>query len=119
VYSNQLKRSALGVSEQTLERFGAVSTEVAEEMAQGARCATGSDYAIATTGVAGPGGGTADKPVGTVCIALARQGATYSHRYQLWGSREWVKLLSSQIALDWVRRAVRGEDPTTSSVLRR
>jgi len=118
-YSNRVKNSALGVAIETLDRHGAVSPQVAEEMARGARAATGADYAIATTGIAGPGGGSADKPVGTVCIALESARATYSHRYQLWGNREWVKLLTSQIALDWVRRAVLGEDPTRSSVLRK
>ncbi len=118
-YSNDMKQSQLGVSADTLERHGAVSTEVAEEMARGARRSAGADYGIATTGIAGPGGGTEEKPVGTVCIALDREGAVYSHRYRLWGNREWVKLLTSQIALDWVRRAVAGEDPTASAVLKK
>ncbi len=118
-YSNDLKRSQLGVSAETLERHGAVSTEVAEEMARGARRVSGADYAVSTTGIAGPGGGSEDKPVGTVCIGLDCDRATYSHRYQLWGNREWVKLLTSQIALDWVRRAAQGQDPTVSSVLKR
>jgi nicotinamide-nucleotide amidase len=118
-YSNQLKQAALGVEASTLETFGAVSTQVAEEMARGVRRSTGADYGIATTGIAGPGGGSAEKPVGTVCIALDGSRDTWSHRYQLWGSREWVKLLTSQIALDWIRRAVLGQDPSASAVLRR
>ncbi len=118
-YSNDLKQSALGVSAATLEEHGAVSTQVAEEMARGARRATGADFGIATTGIAGPDGGTAEKPVGTVCIGLDHDGGTYSHRYQLWGNRDWVKVLSSQIALDWVRRAAQGQDPTVSSVLKK
>ncbi len=118
-YSNTLKESALGVARETLDRLGAVSTEVAEEMARGARHNSGADFAIATTGIAGPGGGTAEKPVGTVCIALDQAAGTHSHRYQLWGNREWVKLLTSQIALDWIRRAALGQDPTRSSVLKK
>ncbi len=117
-YGNDLKSSLLGVAEKTLDTHGAVSVEVAEEMARGVRQRSGATFGVATTGIAGPGGGSADKPVGTVCIALARDGATHSHRYQLWGNREWVKLLTSQIALDWVRRAALGRDPTESDVLR-
>ncbi len=118
-YSNEIKQSALGVDAATLARHGAVSTEVAEEMARGVRRATGADYGLATTGIAGPGGGSAEKPVGTVCIAIDGPSGAHSHRYQLWGNREWVKLLASQIALDWVRRAVLGQDPSASAVLRR
>ena len=116
-YANRVKESALAVARETLDRHGAVSTETAEAMARGARRLTGADFAIATTGIAGPGGGTVEKPVGTVCLALDHDGGTYSHRYQLWGNREWVKLLTSQIALDWIRRAALGQVPTQSSVL--
>lgn len=118
-YDNSVKTSVLGVSKATLEQHGAVSTEVAEQMAAGVRKLTGATFGIATTGIAGPGGGSEDKPVGTVCIAIASDDRTASHRYQLWGNREWVKLLTSQIALDWVRRAALGQDPTQSSVLRK
>jgi nicotinamide-nucleotide amidase len=118
-YSNAAKRSVLGVSAATLERHGAVSCEVAEEMARGVRRLTGATIGLSTTGIAGPDGGTPEKPVGTVCIAIDNPAGTRSHRYQLWGTRDWVKLLTSQIALDWVRRTVLGEDPTESSILRR
>src|SRR6185436_4132788 len=94
----------LGVQADTLERFGAVSEETAREMAAGARRRSGADVTVATTGVAGPDGGTPDKPVGTVCFALAADGVLVSRRHQLWGTRDWVKLLTSQLALDWVRR---------------
>jgi nicotinamide-nucleotide amidase len=70
-YSNDAKQNFLGVRAETLDQFGAVSEPVAREMAEGARRASRTDYAIAVTGIAGPGGGAPDKPVGTVFIALA------------------------------------------------
>ena len=69
-YSNEMKIKWLGVKASTLKQYGAVSVETALEMAQGIRNATGSDYGISTTGIAGPGGGSADKPVGLVYIAV-------------------------------------------------
>jgi nicotinamide-nucleotide amidase len=113
-YADATKLGMLGVRRETLEAHGAVSCEVAEEMALGVRSRLGSTFGLATTGIAGPAGGTAEKPVGTVCTALATPARTCSRRYQLWGTRDWVKLLTSQIALDWVRRALLGEDPTLS-----
>ncbi len=103
-YSNQAKEEVLGVSRQTLETFGAVSEETVAEMAAGARLRSGADVAVATSGVAGPDGGTPERPVGTVCFGLDADGLRVSHRHQLWGTRAWIKLLTSQIALDWVRR---------------
>jgi nicotinamide-nucleotide amidase len=103
-YSNAAKIDVLGVAPATLERFGAVSEEVAREMAAGARRRSGAGVAVATTGIAGPDGGTAEKPVGTVCFALSAGDQEVSRRHQLWGTRDWVKLLASQLALDWVRR---------------
>lgn len=117
-YSNELKQRLLGVHERTLSAHGAVSEETAREMALGVRRATGADLGIATTGIAGPDGGTVEKPVGTVAIALAADDLDIDHVrsrvYQLWGNREWVKLLTSQVALDWVRRYLLGLDPLTS-----
>ena len=103
-YGNAAKRARLGVAPATLETYGAVSEETAREMACGMRQLAGSDIGLATTGIAGPTGGTPEKPVGTVCVALAAADEVSSRRYQLWGTRDWVKLLASQIALDWVRR---------------
>ena len=62
------------------------------------------DVGIATSGIAGPDGGTPDKPVGTVCIALSADDQNFTRRYQMRGTRDWVKLLTSQVALDWMRR---------------
>jgi nicotinamide-nucleotide amidase len=118
-YANDVKRLMLGVSEVTLSQRGAVSEEIAAEMAEGVRRALGADLGIGVTGVAGPSGGTAEKPVGTVCFGLARDEGAVSHRYQLWGTRDWVKLLASQIALDWVRRAGLGLEVPDSQFFRR
>jgi nicotinamide-nucleotide amidase len=118
-YADSAKIQQLGVRPETLAHTGAVSVETASEMAAGARTAFASDLGLAITGIAGPDGGTPDKPVGTVCFALAAAGAAFRRRYQLWGTREWVKLLSSQIALDWVRRYLLGRDPSESGILRR
>lgn len=108
-YADPVKRAVLGVPAALLAAHGAVSEEVARALAEGARRTLASDIAVAITGIAGPDGGSAEKPVGTVCFGLAAAGApTITRRYQLWGNREWVKLLSSQIALDWVRRHVLG-----------
>lgn len=118
-YSNAVKQTVLGVDAATLAQHGAVSVETAAAMARGVRALTGATFGLATTGIAGPDGGTAEKPVGTVCLALDGPAGLRSRRYQLWGTREWVKLLTSQIALDWLRRAQLGEDPTESAILKR
>jgi nicotinamide-nucleotide amidase len=103
-YSNEAKQSLLGVTDATLKAHGAVSEECVREMAAGVRSRIGADVGIATSGIAGPDGGTPDKPVGTVCIALDSNNVKVSRRYQMRGTRDWVKLLSSQVALDWMRR---------------
>jgi nicotinamide-nucleotide amidase len=118
-YSNEVKERQLGVRAETLRLHGAVSEETAIEMADGVRKLLHADIGLAVTGIAGPDGGTPEKPVGTVCFALTAADASYKRRYQLWGTREWVKLLSSQVALDWVRRYLLGVDPTDSGILRR
>lgn len=78
-YSNEVKQHVLGVSEESLRQHGAVSREVVEQMAQGAIRTLGCDCAVATSGIAGPGGGTLEKPVGTVWIAAALKGEIVSH----------------------------------------
>ncbi|MEP7147456.1 MAG: competence/damage-inducible protein A [Acidobacteriota bacterium] len=105
-YSNEAKRRTLGVPAETLESFGAVSSQTAEAMATGMRERTGSDYAIAVTGIAGPDGGTADKPVGTVFIGYADEQKTKSLKLTLPGDRELIRWRSSQAALDYLRRQI-------------
>jgi nicotinamide-nucleotide amidase len=117
-YANTAKRDLLGVSTETLKTHGAVSEETAGEMAAGARRVLGTTVAVATTGIAGPDGGTPDKPVGTVCFGLASEAGVVTRRYQLWGTRDWVKLLASQLALDWIRRHVLGLPVTESRLFR-
>lgn len=98
-YSNQAKVQFLGVSAEMLAAYGAVSEPVAQQMAEGARARFASDYAIAVTGVAGPTGGSATKPVGLVFIAVAREGETRVERHQFSGSREQVKQQTSDVAM--------------------
>lgn len=106
-YSNEAKMKLLGVREQTLIEHGAVSESVVREMAQGARERTGADYAVAVTGIAGPTGGTEDKPVGTVFIGLADAGGVKAGRFQNPFDRETFKYVTSQQALEWLRRSLR------------
>jgi len=105
-YSNDAKKNLLGVREETLREHGAVSAGVARQMAEGARSRYGTDYGLAVTGIAGPGGGSAQKPVGTVFIALAGvQGTTVGERFNPF-DRETFKFVTSQQALDLLRRAL-------------
>ena len=98
-YSNAAKVDLLAVPSATLARFGAVSTETALAMAEGALRGGGAQWAVAVTGVAGPSGGTATKPVGTVCFAWAGPGVTETLRTQLQGDRAGVRSESVHIAL--------------------
>ncbi|TGE32260.1 competence/damage-inducible protein A [Desulfosporosinus sp. Sb-LF] len=102
-YSNSLKQGLIGVSHQSLESFGAVSEEVAKEMAEGIRSKAGTDLAISTTGIAGPGGGTDEKPVGLVYIGLASPEGIHAKKFQFYGERESVRQLTVQAALNEVR----------------
>jgi nicotinamide-nucleotide amidase len=107
-YSNALKHALLGVSEETLERHGAVSPETAEAMATGARERTGATYAVSITGVAGPDGGTDEKPVGLVYLAIAGpEGTAVTHRRFI-GDRERIRVFTTQAALDLLRRRLQG-----------
>ena len=111
VYSNSAKEAVLGVTPELLRAHGAVSSETATAMAEGALQIARADIAVSITGVAGPGGGTEDKPVGTVWFGLARKGqpTVTKHRQLPWG-RDRVQTLSAYVALDLVRRAALGLD---------
>jgi nicotinamide-nucleotide amidase len=98
-YSNAAKASLLGVSEETLATRGAVSAECAREMADGARRAFGADLAVATTGIAGPGGATERKPVGLVYIALASPDGVTTEEFRFPGGRAVVTDASTEAAL--------------------
>ena len=107
-YSNALKVSLLGVPSTTLAEQGAVSEPAVRAMASGARSATGSSIGVAITGIAGPGGGTEEKPVGTVWIASDLGGDVESRRLRLIGDRTEVRQRAAQAALEMVRRRVLG-----------
>lgn len=108
-YANEAKTRQLGVSAALIEKHGAVSEEVARAMAEGALKNSGADHALAVTGVAGPTGGTQEKPVGTVWIALASRNAeTWAVKRFSPGARDRFKLLTSQAALDMLRRRLGG-----------
>jgi competence/damage-inducible protein CinA-like protein len=117
-YANEAKQALLGVRPETLAAHGAVSEETAAEMATGVRKTFGTSLGLSITGIAGPDGGSAEKPVGTVCFGLATDQGVVTRRYQLWGTRDWVKLLASQVALDWVRRHALGIPITDSRLFR-
>ncbi len=102
-YSNQQKHKVLGVSEEDLDIYTAVSSPVVAAMAQGIRRKAGSDYAIATTGYRGPGGGTPQEPVGTVYIAVATESRTYVKKCSFAGERARITHLACQSALDLLR----------------
>jgi nicotinamide-nucleotide amidase len=107
-YSNSVKERLLGVASESLVRHGAVSEQVAVEMAAGAREATGAEIGISLTGVAGPGGGTADKPVGLVWIAVNVSGQLRTLGTRFIGDRAEIRFRATQAALDLVRRMITG-----------
>ena len=111
-YSNESKRRLLGVKKETLQKHGAVSEECALEMALGALKASGADYALSVTGIAGPGGGTPQKPVGLVWIALACPEETYVRKLPPFGGRypgrDALRQRSAGMALDMLRRRLQG-----------
>ena len=103
-YSNESKTRLLGVDKKVIKEFGAVSQQVARDMARGVRHKAKSDFGLAVTGIAGPGGGTEEKPVGLVYIALADDAHTEHKKLMLPGDRELVRWRASQAALDMLRR---------------
>jgi nicotinamide-nucleotide amidase len=107
-YSNGVKEDLLGVGADTLERHGAVSEQVAVEMAAGVRRRLGVDIGVSITGIAGPGGGTPEKPVGLVWIAVDLRGEIRTHGSRFIGDRAEIRFRATQAALDLVRRMVAG-----------
>lgn len=105
-YATPMKTKVLGVSAETIEKHTVVSREVVEEMATGVRSLMESDFGVATTGVAGPGGGTALTPVGTVWIGVATAGGVFSHCYHFTGDRESVINQATEMAYVLLRDAL-------------
>lgn len=104
VYSNQAKIKTLGVSAELIQQYGAVSYEVAQAMAENIRLKCGVSIGLSTTGIAGPGGGTPNKPVGLVFTGLAHENGTEVIRNMFFGGREQIKFQTSQRGLDMLRR---------------
>ncbi len=112
-YANSIKRDLLSVPESFLEEYGAVSAPVAEAMASGVRRLTGSDWALAVTGIAGPDGGTQEKPVGLVYVAVAGPDGCSSEMLRLGHSRgrEWIRVVSAGEVLNNLRLRLMGTQP--------
>ena len=102
-YSNEIKIRVVGVRKDTIEKHGAVSHQVAEEMAAGGRKALNVDICLADTGIAGPIGGTPEKPVGLFYIGLSHQGGDFSQRHYFTGSRQQNKKSAAEAALLWLK----------------
>jgi PncC family amidohydrolase len=108
-YSNEIKTGIVGVQAATIEEHGAVSAEVAEEMAAGGRRVLGVDICISDTGIAGPTGGSHDKPVGLFYMGFSYKGGTYSRRVMFQGERLANKQSAAVAALDWVEEFLDGK----------
>ena len=109
-YSNKAKRKLLNVKKTTLKEFGAVSEKTAREMAKGAILASGADAAIATTGIAGPDGGTEEKPVGLVYIGVSVRGQMYVEEYHFEGERSEVRESTEQAPLALLKKGLEETD---------
>lgn len=118
-YANEAKVNLLGVPEALLEEHGAVSAAVAEAMAEGVRERFAADFGVATTGVSGPGGGTPEKPVGLVYIAIAHETGTQAREFVFPFDRERNRSVTAHTALDWVRRTLIGAEATAPRYVRR
>jgi nicotinamide-nucleotide amidase len=111
-YSNQSKQQILGIPEASLAEHGSVSLETAIAMAESVRGLANSDYALAISGIAGPDGGSEEKPVGTVCLAIAdRKGSRAQMIHLPYRSRNLVRVLSCAVALDMLRRTLLNQEP--------
>ena len=102
-YSNRIKSGLVGVNEKTLMQYGAVSAQVAEEMASGGKKLLAVDICLSDTGIAGPGGATADKPVGLFYIGLSHKDGTFSRRYEFKGSRQQNRQAAAEAVLSWLK----------------
>lgn len=102
-YSNEVKSRVIGVKEATLKKYGAVSHQVAKQMAAGGRKLLRVDVCVADTGIAGPSGGTQDKPIGLFYIGLSYKGGTYSRKHVFQGTREQNKQQAAEAALAWLK----------------
>jgi len=102
-YSNEVKSKVVGVKEETINQHGAVSSQVAEEMAQGGRKLLAADICLADTGIAGPSGATPGKPVGLFYIGLSHGAGTYSQKHNFQGDREQNKRSAAETALGWLK----------------
>jgi len=102
-YSNEAKIKIVGVKEDTINQYGAVSPQVAEEMAQGGRKVLAADICLADTGIAGPAGATPGKPLGLFYIGLSHRAGTYSRKHNFQGNREQNKRLAAEAALGWLK----------------
>ncbi len=105
-YANEVKMKLLGVKKETLDTVGAVSPEVAEQMAEGVAKALGADVGVGITGVAGPGGGTDEKPVGLVYISVWHKGTHYTRKMKSMNGRDRVRMQAASTALDLIRRNI-------------
>ena len=105
-YSNSVKMKVLGVKKETLDTVGAVSPETAEQMAVGVANALGSDIGVGITGIAGPGGGTEDKPTGLVYISVWYDGKFFTRKMQSSLGRDRVRMQAASTALDLIRRHI-------------
>jgi len=102
-YSNEAKIKVVGVKADTINQYGAVSPQVAEEMAQGGRKILAADICLADTGIAGPTGATPGKPLGLFYIGLSHQAGTFSRKHNFQGNREQNKHLAAEAALSWLK----------------
>ena len=109
-YANEAKTNILGVSPDTLKAVGAVSADTAREMAAGAKEKAGSDIAVALTGIAGPTGGTEEKPVGLVYAGFAFKNESFAFEYRLKGSRDEIRMKAAAKTLEAARLLIEGEE---------
>ena len=105
-YANEVKMNLLGVKKETLDTLGAVSPEVAEQMAEGVAKALGADVGVGITGVAGPGGGTEEKPVGLVYISVWHKGQHFTRKMKAANGRDRIRMQAASTALDLIRRNI-------------